>query len=77
MAEGQEYAQILPRSNAAGLFAQNFLRSRQTAEQRDILRAQQEAKMIADKKKQDDADLNELLKFKDGLSTGFKDVKHH
>jgi len=77
MAEGQEYAQILPRSNAAGLFAQNFLRSRQTAEQRDILRAQQEAKMIADKKKQDDADLNELLKFKDGLSTGFKDVKEY
>lgn len=77
MAKGQEYAQILPRSNAAGLFAQNFLRSRQTAEQRDILRQQQEMKLALDKKKQDDADINELLKFKDGLSAGFKDVKEH
>jgi len=74
MAEGQEYAQILPRSNAAGLFAQNFLRSRQTAEQRDILRAQQEAKAAADKKKQDEADLNAILNDVAEVKKNYKDV---
>lgn len=75
MAEGQEYAVTLPRSNAAGLFAQSFIRSRQTAEQRDILQQQQAAKAAADRKKQDDDDIKEVLKYTDGISAGFKDVK--